>query len=422
MAVPTPISPQGISASESYRHLRFPQVFEAAAIGIALCHFDGRILEGNAALARILRLTPADLAGLNPWDFHAADSAGSRLLAELLHGQRDSFATERLYQRKDSSEFWGHLTVTLARDAQHSPAFLVVLLDDVTERKHLEEKLRQAEKMEIVGRFTAGIAHDFNNLLTGFLLYCDVLLSELEPNHRLRQYVEQVRLAGEQGAALTQQLLAISRKHEPKLRAVQLNDVVSSAQNLLRHMIPEPIELVTSLDPAAEAIFADPAQLSQVLLNLALNARDAIRQGGKIQISTRATRFPGSATADRPQPAVSLVVEDNGCGMTAETRNRLFEPFFTTKQPGEGTGMGMATVQRIVNEGGGQIEIASEPNQGTRIEVFFPKYETPAVTESSGDRVSALSDKPVPRDAQIARWSDHPITRSNNSPTLNSGA
>jgi PAS domain S-box-containing protein len=422
MAVPTPISPQGISVSESYRHLRFPQVFEAAAIGIALCHFDGRILEGNCALARILGLTPADLAGLNPWDFHAADSDGSRLLAELLHGERDSFASERPYQRKDSSEFWGHVTVTLARDAQHSPAFLVVLLDDVTERKHLEEKLRQAEKMEIVGRFTAGIAHDFNNLLTGFLLYCDVLLSELEPDHRLRQHVEQVRLAGEQGAALTQQLLAISRKHEPRLRAVQLNDIVSSTQNLLRHMIPEPIELVTSLDPGAEAVFADPAQLRQVLLNLALNARDAIRQAGKIQISTRATRFPGSATADRPQPAVSLVVEDNGCGMTAETRHRLFEPFFTTKQPGEGTGMGMATVQRIVNEGGGQIEAASEPNQGTRIEVFFPKYETPAVTESSSDRVSALSDKPVSRDAQIARWSDHPITRSNNSPTLNPGA
>ena len=432
-AILNSVSPHTPTARESYRDLRFMQVFEAAAVGIALCHFDGRILEGNAALARLLGYEPEELTGLDPWQFHSADDS-SRLLADLLRGARDWFAIEKRCRCKGASELWGRLTVSLARHVHRDPAFLVVLLEDATERKRLEEQLHQAEKMELIGRLTGGIAHDFNNLLTGFLLYCDLLLSELEGDHRLRRQVEEIRQAGEQGAALTQQLLAISRKHAASPRPVALNEVVCTAENLLRRLIGEQIELRVDVDPAASLVFADPTQLRQILLNLVLNSRDALKHGGRIHVRTRTTRFPAKLHADGA-PAVSLIVEDNGCGMTAEIRAHLFEPFFTTKLPGEGTGMGMATVHRIATEAGGAIEVASEPGRGTRIEVFFPQHE-PEVIGSSGDRgigsslIGSSGDRAIRSSeerivfadshaidssddaVQIGRSPDDPITRS----------
>jgi signal transduction histidine kinase len=221
--------------------------------------------------------------------------------------------------------------------------------------------------MEVIGRLAGGVAHDFNNLLTGILLYCDLLSSAMEPDSRLRQHVEEVRMAGEQGAALTQQLLAIARKQVPQPRPTLLNDVISSTANLLRRLVGEQIELETVLDASLGKVLADQAQLRQVLLNLVLNARDAMPQGGRITVRTASADFPG----DR-QPSVVLSVEDTGCGMDVATRARLFEPFFTTKQAGRGTGLGLATVRRIVEESHGVIQVESEPGGGTRIEVFFP--------------------------------------------------
>jgi len=406
---------QDSPASDSDRDTRFAEVFEAAAIGMAICRLDGRILGANSALEHMLGYDRHALDGIDPWKLQPAqrprsDSAkdkdnsnDSRLLAELMQGERNLFAAEKRFRRKDGSEFWGQLTVSLARNAHSEPIFLVALLEDATERKRVEENLRQAEKMEVIGRLAGGIAHDFNNLLTGILLYCDLILTELEPEHRLRHHVEEVRMAGEQCAALTQQLLAVARKQAAEPRALAINEVVSSTENLLRRLIGEQIKLVTTLDPSAGMVFADPAQLRQILLNLVLNARDALGQprlcrprldqpklerpktgqlrtarlnqmpSGTIRLSTRVTEFPRHL--GNPQPAVSLAVEDDGCGMNAETRARLFEPFFTTKKAGEGTGMGLATVQRIVSELGGLIEVASEPGRGTRVEVFFPAFE-----------------------------------------------
>ena len=384
--------------SNSYRDFRFPEMFEAAAIGIGLCHFDGRILEGNPALARMLGYGRGELAGLDPWKFHDTESqditrSNGSQLAELVRGERDSFSAGKCYRRKDGSEFWGHLTVSLARGVHGEPEFLVTLLEDATERKRVEENLRQAEKMEVIGRLAGGIAHDFNNLLTGILLYCDLILAELEPENRLRHHVEEVRMAGEQGAALTHQLLAMARKQTPEPRALQINEIVSSTENLLRRLIGEQIELITALDPSAGIVFADPGQLRQTLMNLVLNARDALaqsthRQRGKIRLSTRLTEFPGDHGSGSSRRAASLIVEDNGCGMNAEIRARLFEPFFTTKKIGEGTGMGLATVQQIVTGSGGRIEVTSEPGCGTRIEVLLPAVEQEEQTCSPDSRLN----------------------------------
>ena len=422
-------------AARAYdRDLLFQAMFEGAAIGIGICRLDGRILEANPALSRMLGYSQPELAGsyareLFP-ELRRDISPGSsspdqcrpdpcrpdqRWVGELMRGERDCFEIDKLCRRSDGCEFWGHLTVSLGRDARRH--FLIAMLADATERKRLEERLGQAEKMEAFGRLAGGIAHDFNNLLTGILLYCDLLIAGLKScglenvglqnvglensrsgnaalgsdgmeAGRLCQHVEEVRMAGEQGAALTRELLAIARKQVAEPRPIQINEVVASSKNLLRRLIGEPIELVVLLDPlldpaldsGAGLVLADPAQLRQVLLNLVLNARDALAQGGTITLSTRAAKFPEASTGglssksegESRRRAVSLVVRDNGCGMDMETRARLFEPFFTTKKLGQGTGLGLATVQRIVSEAGGTIEVESDLGRGTSIAVFFP--------------------------------------------------
>lgn len=365
--------------------LRFRAMFEGAAIGIGICSLDGHILEGNPALTKMLGYSCEELASMHARDFHPGDFQQDEVyLGELMRGARDSFELEKRYLRKDGSYLWGHLTVSMVRDAGGEPAFLIAMLEDTTERKRVAEQLRAAEKMEVIGRLAGGIAHDFNNLLTGILLYCDLLASGLEPGGRLRQHVEEIRMAGEQGAALTQQLLAIARKQVPQPRPILLNEVVSSTENLLRRLIGEQIELVTEASSKLGKVLADQTQLRQVLLNLVLNARDAMPNGGRITISTHAKRLPGSG-----QPAVSLTVEDTGCGMDEATRARLFEPFFTTKKPGHGTGLGLATVQRIVGESGGTIKVESEAGHGTRIEVLLPAMKVVAEVKPAAARTRA---------------------------------
>lgn len=368
------------------RDLRFQASFEEAGIGIAICQLDGRIMEANPALANVLGCSQPELVGraIYPATFLPAE----RLLDELRRGERGCFEIENSYVRKEGSEFWGHLTVSLGRDACREPAFLIAMLTDATGRKRVEEHLREAEKLEVIGRMAAGITHDFNNLLTGILLYCDLLAAGLESS-ALRHHVEEVRKAVELGSALTHQLLATVRKQAASPRRVSINEVVSSIENLLQHFIGEQIELIVILDPAlgpvldscAACVLADPAQLRQVLLNLVLNARDSMPDGGKITLSTRLVESliesPGNAAPRNSRRSVSLTVKDNGCGMDAETRRRLFEPFFTTKNPGEGTGLGLATVQRIVSESGGTIEVESEPESGTCIKVLLPAIESP---------------------------------------------
>ena len=408
------------------RDLRFLAMFEGAALGIGICRLDGRILEANPALCRMLGYTSQELASTHDREFYpeldrelhrennrditsANFSPDEQRMDELMRGERDSVDFDKCYRRQDGSELWGHLTLSVARDGRRQPAFLIAMLADATERKRMEDLLREAEKMEVIGRLTAGIAHDFNNLLTGVLLYCDLLSAGFEhagfgnaelERGELNQHVEEVRMASEQGAALTHQLLAIGRKQAPELRPTPINEVVASTKNLLRRLLGEQIELILALDPVLDTtldagprlVLADPAQLRQILLNLVLNARDAMPHGGKIELVTRRAKFPSqfpipvrsqfpnhefsnAGEPCAPRRAVTLLVKDNGCGMDAETRARLFEPFFTTKKPGEGTGLGLATVRRIVNELGGMIAVESEPGRGTSIEVFLPAID-----------------------------------------------
>jgi two-component system, cell cycle sensor histidine kinase and response regulator CckA len=404
------IAPNFTPAGDASLDVRFRKTFEAVAIGIGICDLQGRIVEANSALARLLGYERAELVGIDPWTLGESESEQTDLAGaassnvsgteELLRRERESCVLERRCRRRDGQEFWGRLTVSAAQGDHSQATFLVVMLEDASNRRRIEEHLRQAEKMAALGQLAGGVAHDFNNLLTGILLYCDLLIPELELGGALHRHVEEIRLATEQGAALTQQLLALARKDGCGEHAVEVNDVAEVMENLLRRLIGEQIELITALDPAAGTVAADAAQLRQILLNLVLNARDALGGGkvggGKIRVSTRrveqprkmmgakeprpvhsAKKTPAQAehrrgTQHRQQLLVLLTVEDNGCGMSPETRAHLFEPFFTTKKAGEGTGIGLGTVRRIVDELGGRVEIASAAGSGTRVAVFLP--------------------------------------------------
>jgi signal transduction histidine kinase len=257
---------------------------------------------------------------------------------------------------------------------------------DISQRKQLEEELRQSQKMEAIGRLAGAVAHDFNNMLTAILGYSQLLLLRLEPNSPWRKEVTEIEKAGRSAAALTSQLLAFGRKQGFRPQRVNLNTVVSTIENMLSRLIGDDVELKVTLDPALEAIKADPNQLEQVLMNLAVNSRDAMPQGGVLRIETSNTYIDAHYALHHrnvlPGPYVLLTVSDTGIGMDHETQLRIFEPFFTTKEEGKGTGLGLATVYGIVKQCEGLIEVQSQPGAGATFRIYFPRiHETPSLSE-----------------------------------------
>src|SRR5262249_22222637 len=244
-----------------------------------------------------------------------------------------------------------------------------VLVTEITARKELEEQLRQSQKMHAVGQLAGGIAHDFNNLLTVILGYGEDLLSKLPAGDAVRDQIAQMVHAGERASALIRQLLAFSRKQVLAPKIVNLNAVVRAIERLLRRLIGDAVTLATNLDPALSLVEVDPGQMEQVIVNLAVNARDAMPQGGKLTIETADAELDEhDLRADAEcvaGPYVMLCVTDSGCGMAPEVKAHIFEPFFTTKPPDKGTGLGLATVYGIVRQSSGLIAVDSEPGAGT---------------------------------------------------------
>jgi len=251
--------------------------------------------------------------------------------------------------------------------------------------------------MEAIGRLLSGVAHDFNNLLTGIVLCSDLLLAGLEKESRLRRYAQEIRLAGARGAGMIQQLVAVAQQRSVETKALSLNDVFTEMGNLLARLIGENIVLVSDLAEDLGLVQMAPAQAQQIILNLVLNARDAMPEGGRITVTTR---NHGDAMGDAGEREthgryVQLEVCDGGCGMDTETRSRALEPFFTTKKPGQGSGLGLATVSSIVKSSGGTIELDSEPENGTRVKIRLPTVQALLRTRTA-EAIAATGSGPGP--------------------------
>ena len=258
----------------------------------------------------------------------------------------------------------------------------LVMASDITERERLAQQLRQAQRLESIGRLAGGVAHDFNNMLTVINGYSEMLLTDAAANSPTREQLAEIRAAGERASSLTQQLLAFSRKQIIQPTILNLNDVVADIEKMLRRLIGEDIEMVTTLDPALGNVKADASQIQQIIMNLAVNARDAMPGGGRLLIETANSTFDASYIPTHPEVRggdyAMLAVTDNGTGMTAEVKQHLFEPFFTTKEHGKGTGLGLATVYGMVKQSGGWIWVYSEPGCGTTLKIYLPRTGQPA--------------------------------------------
>jgi len=282
-------------------------------------------------------------------------------------------------KRKDGSFYEEESTISPVRDAAGSIVNYVAVNRDVTRETNLENQLRQAQKMEIVGRLAGGIAHDFNNLLLAILGYSEIALKALPRNDPIRNDIEQIFTAGERATALTRQLLAFSRKQVLQPKVMDINDLVSNLSKMLRRLISENIMLTTTFDPSLGRVKADPGQIEQVITNLVVNARDAMPDGGTLTIRTANAELDEEYAALHedvtPGRYVQLALSDTGTGMGREIKAHLFEPFFTTKELGKGTGLGLSTAYGIVKQSGGHITVKSEVGRGTVFKIYLPRVE-----------------------------------------------
>ena len=360
---------------------RFRATFEQAAVGIAHFNAEGRWYRVNQKLCEIVGFEREDLLALPLHAIVRLDDAGDGgdLLSRLGEWKQGTCTVERELWRRDGSTVWCHLTIGVVLDSEGRPDYYQAVVEDISGRKRLEEQFLQSQKMRAIGQLAGGIAHDFNNLLTTVLGYSELLERRRAEADPLRAYVEEIRKAGERASSLTAQLLAFSRKQILKPVPLDLNDAVERMDRLLRRLIGEDLTLTTRLASDLGAVRADPGQIEQVVMNLVVNARDAMPEGGRVTVetanvyldATAVDRFPGLA----PGWYVMLAVIDTGVGMDPAIQSRLFEPFFTTKEKGKGTGLGLSTVYGIVKQSGGAVAVESEPGRGSTFRIYLPRTD-----------------------------------------------
>jgi two-component system cell cycle sensor histidine kinase/response regulator CckA len=335
------------------------------------------------------RFLEANAAACNLYGF-TADEFRDMTLPDVQVPEQEVTAPTVVMQHRTKSNRLIEVE-TAVHDIEYAgrKAQLTVLLD-VTGRRQLEDQLRQAQKMEAVGMLAGGVAHDFNNLLTIISGYSQLILNNLSPTDPNRHSAEQIMKAGERAAALTKQLLAFSRRQVLQPRVFELNKLVTSLSTMLQRLIGEDVELRLVLPSEVGRVSADPGQIEQVLMNLAVNARDAMPQGGILTIETSNRQigedYTGRHITVKPGNYIQLSVSDTGSGMDQATKARLFEPFFTTKAPGRGTGLGLSTVFGIVKQSGGNVEVYSEPGHGTSVKVYLPSIDQQAFIEAADQR------------------------------------
>jgi two-component system cell cycle sensor histidine kinase/response regulator CckA len=387
----------------------YRQALNSAPVGV-MCNSvkTGQYVFSNPAHAGFLGCTPEEIVAGDPhqrWMEITHPEDFERELGDhqrLARGEIASFESERRCVRSDGHVRWARVTVVGVRDADDRLEYIYVYFVDIHEHRaaveaqeRLETQLRQSQKLEALGRLAGGVAHDFNNRLLIIMGYTEVLKSGMAPNSPEAQQADMVLTSAQRAAELTRQLLAYSRRQVLEPQAFDLNETVDSMRRLLERLIGEDILLETQLS-ADHPVFSDPGQIEQVVLNLAINARDAMPRGGRLQLETRDATI--AADLDQNLPAgdyVALLVRDTGTGIPEHVLPRIFEPFFTTKDVGAGTGLGLATVEGIVRQSGGSVHVESSLERGTTFTVYLPR------ACGTKPRVALSSAAPLPRAAQF---------------------
>jgi two-component system cell cycle sensor histidine kinase/response regulator CckA len=386
----------------------FRSVIENSPYGALRTLADGRILLANPAVVRMLGYSSeAELLGLNMGTDVYRNERDRTLVLEQAKRTEYLKDIQVEWKNRNGSSIMVRFSSHIVRNQTGEIDHFDLMVQDITKQRTLEEQLRQAQKMEAIGRLAGGVAHDFNNLLGVIIGYSDLALDEIGSSSSARAHVEQVRKAGERAGTLTRQLLAFSRQQVLDTKTLNLNAIISDMAQMLLPLIGEDIELQTKLDSELHAIRGDQSQIEQVIMNLAVNARDAMPKGGKLIIETRNVTLDEEDPQRRPSvPAgdyVLLTMSDTGVGMDAETQAHIFEPFFTTKAQGKGTGLGLATVYGVVKQSGGFIWVYSERGIGSTFKVYLPRVqEEPGlshpsdscITDSGSETILVVEDEP----------------------------
>lgn len=407
-----------IAESLRARQSELRAIFNRGGIGMVLVDLDGRFLRVNREFCKMLGFDEREMSRLTIADVTHEDDVETsmRRFHDLRSSGHKRLRIEKRYRHKNGEVRWGRTTVSLVMNADGVPRFAVGMIEDITEhraaeddRRLLEEQLRQSQKLEAVGQLAGGVAHDFNNLLTAIIGNAEVIAAQIRssgPEVDVRPLVDaglkQIERAGQRAASLTRQLLAFGRRQMTQPEVLDLNRIIGEMDELLQRLIGEHISLDVRVASDLSPIHADAGHIEQVIMNLVLNARDAMPAGGRLTIaSANVASVPSGSGRHREvsAPHVMVSVSDTGTGMSEEILDRIYEPFFTTKPVGMGSGLGLATVYGIVTQAAGEITVESEPGRGSTFRVYFPAVETPvlarptpAETDTSGREVILVSE------------------------------
>ena len=362
---------------ELYRSL-----LDSSPDAVVVYDMEGRTRYVNDSFTRIFGWTIEEVLGQRiPFLPGSERDASMAIIKALINEGIPCSGFETSRYTKDGRTLDVDVSGSRYHDHEGNPSGMLVVLSDISQRKLLEKQLRQSAKMEAIGQLAGGVAHDFNNILTAIIGYSNLLSNDLPEGGPQQERLLQITRAAEKAADLTGQLLAFGRRQMLDIKVLYLNEVVADVGRLLERLIGEDIDLITILDPAAGRVQVDPIQVEQILMNLAVNARDAMPGGGRVTIETANATLDEDYSRMHPEVApgkyVMFAVSDNGLGMDSQTLTRIFEPFFTTKSEGRGTGLGLATVYGIVKQHRGHINVYSEPGRGTTFKVYLPRTEAP---------------------------------------------
>jgi len=378
---------------------RFRRLVDNMLDLVCLINSEGIIQYANEIHERILGIKPEKLKGRNIFDLVHEQDRDDFMENIQFSKEAEHKRFEFRLNNSEGTPVWVETFGAFILDDKETveDALFVLASRDITERRALENNLRQSQKMEAVGLLAGGVAHDFNNLLTVINGYTDIMLSKVKPDETIYNYLQQVKKSGQRASSLTRQLLAFSRRQILQPEVINLNKLTQDMEKMLRRLVREDIEFITYYDESLKLIQADPGQVEQILLNLVVNASDAMPSGGKLIIETKNEyldeNYVANETIAKAGDYVRLTVSDNGIGMDKETRERIFEPFYTTKESGKGTGLGLATVYGIVKQSHGAIWVYSELGRGTTFKVYLPVADKQAATQAEKPRESDVKGK-----------------------------